>query len=53
MVLHLWLIPAIAIAFVTLVILYEVIRHSGGSGVRTDGRTLLDKPENQDRPRSP
>ena len=42
--LHFWLIPAVAILGVTIGILYLVIRRSGGSGERSEGRTLLDKP---------
>ena len=42
--LHFWLIPILAILAVSIVTFYLVIRRSGGSGVRNEGRTLLDKP---------
>ncbi len=46
--LHWWLIPAIVIFFAGFWILYEVVKHTGGSGVRTEGRTVLDKPGEED-----
>jgi hypothetical protein len=39
------LIPALAILAGGLAMFYAVIRMRGGSGERTDGRTLFDKPE--------
>jgi len=48
--LHWWLIPGIIIAFLGLWILYFVIKHTGGSGVRTDGRTVVDKPIDEENP---
>ena len=42
--LHFWLIPIVAILAASIVTFYLVIRRSGGSGVRNEGRTLLDKP---------
>ena len=43
--LHIWLIPLL-IAFVVLLILfYVIIRGFGGSGVRTEGRTVHDAPD--------
>ncbi len=51
MVLHLWLIPALVILFLAVTLLYLVVRFTGGSGVRTDGRTVVDKPvEDEDHP---
>lgn len=48
--LHVWLVPAIGILVIALVVFYLVIRRYGGSGVRTDGRTLLDKPDEEKPP---
>ena len=42
--LHFWLIPILAILVAGSATFYLVIRRSGGSGVRNEGRTLLDKP---------
>jgi uncharacterized membrane-anchored protein YhcB (DUF1043 family) len=44
MVLHFWLIPALAILVAGIGVLYLAVRLTGGSGVRTDGRTVVDKP---------
>jgi hypothetical protein len=44
MVLHFWLIPALAILVVGIGVLYLAVKLTGGSGVRTDGRTVVDKP---------
>ena len=43
--LHVWLIPALVILALVLVGFYLLLRVHGGSGVRTEGRTLMDKPE--------
>ena len=42
--LHLWLIPVALLAVIGLIILYAVIKSEGGSGERSDGRTVTDKP---------
>ena len=42
--LHVWLIPALAILVVVLAVFYLIVRLTGGSGVRTEGRTLVHKP---------
>ncbi len=47
--LHWWLIPVLVLFFIVLWVFYLVIRYSGGSGARTEGRTLMDKPE-EDQP---
>ena len=44
MVLHFWLIPALVILFLAVGLFYLLVRFTGGSGVRTDGRTVVDKP---------
>jgi hypothetical protein len=48
--LHFWLIPVLAILTAGTAILYLVVRLTGGSGVRTEGRTVVDKPvDDEDR----
>jgi hypothetical protein len=42
--LHIWLIPALAIFALILFGLYLLVRAQGGSGARTTGRTVVDKP---------
>ncbi len=43
--LHVWLIPVLVALIVILAIFYLVVRNAGGSGARTPGRTLVDKPD--------
>lgn len=43
--LHVWLIPALVIVGLILLGFYLVVKLTGGTGVRTDGRALMDKPE--------
>lgn len=38
-----WLIPVLAMLVAGVAIFYMVIRHSGGSGARAEGTTVLDK----------
>ena len=45
--LHVWLIPALIVLIVALAVLYLIVKFTGGSGERTDGRTLLDLPEEE------
>ncbi len=42
--LHWWLLPALAVLVVVLWTFYLVLKSRGGSGVRTEGKTVLDKP---------
>jgi len=42
--LHVWLVPALIIAALVLIGFYVILKFAGGSGVRTEGRTLVDKP---------
>lgn len=42
--LHWWLIPAAVIVLLVLWVFYLILRRQGGSGERTEGRTLVDKP---------
>ncbi|HWX21426.1 MAG TPA: hypothetical protein VN578_16110 [Candidatus Binatia bacterium] len=49
--LHVWLIPALVILFIILCAFYLFIKYRGGTGVRTEGRTLVHKPgEEEDLP---
>ncbi len=49
--LHVWLIPALIIFLLVIIGFYLVLKHRGGSGVRSTGRTVVDKPvEDQDPP---
>lgn len=43
--LHVWLIPIVVILLVAVAAFYLALKARGGSGVRTEGRTLTDKPE--------
>ncbi len=45
--LHLWLIPALAALVIVLAAFYLLLRTRGGTGARTSGRTLIDKPEDE------
>lgn len=45
--LHWWLIPLLIALIVLLWAFYTTIKHQGGAGVRTDGRTLVDKPDDE------
>jgi hypothetical protein len=48
--LHLWLIPLLVALVVVLWGFYLLIKHLGGTGVRTEGRTLVDKPDEENPP---
>jgi hypothetical protein len=48
--LHVWLIPALITLVVLLLAFYIFIRYRGGTGERTDGRTLMDRPSDGDLP---
>ena len=49
--LHVWLIPALVVLGIIVFAFYLLMRYKGGSGLRTEGRTLVDQPEDdQDRP---
>lgn len=43
--LHVWLIPALVVILVVLIGFYLIVKSTGGSGVRSEGKTLLDKPQ--------
>ena len=42
-----WLIPALAMIIAAVAIFYMVIRNTGGSGARSDGQTIVDKPASE------
>ncbi|HTL58643.1 MAG TPA: hypothetical protein VL361_23355 [Candidatus Limnocylindrales bacterium] len=48
--LHVWLVPALVILALVLIVFYIILKLKGGSGVRTEGRTLLDRPEPEEDP---
>lgn len=48
--LHWWLVPLLVALGVLLWAFYIVIRNQGGAGARTDGRTLVDKPDEEEPP---
>lgn len=50
--LHFWVIPVMGIVAVGSVLLYLLISRSGGSGVREEGRTLVDKPVDEKTPKA-
>ena len=45
--LHWWLIPLMGALGVVLGAFYVLIKQQGGTGVRTEGRTLFDKPDDE------
>lgn len=42
--LHFWLIPLLIILCLAVAIFYFAVLRTGGTGVRTEGRTVVDKP---------
>ncbi len=48
--LHWWLIPVLVFIGLILWGFYLVVRTKGGPGIRTDGRTLVDRPEDETPP---
>lgn len=48
--LHIWLIPALILLVVIIAFLYLAIRAKGGTGIRTEGKTLHDQPTEDDNP---
>jgi len=48
--LHWWLIPFMLLFFIGFWAFYSLIKYQGGPGVRTEGRTLVDKPDDNDPP---
>jgi hypothetical protein len=48
--LHWWLIPSLVLFWILIGIFYLTIKYKGGSGVRQEGRTLVDKPSEEEDP---
>ena len=48
--LHFWLIPLLLVTALLLTIFYLVVKHTDGTGVRTEGRTLFHKSDDDDSP---
>jgi len=48
MTLHFWLIPVLILFVLVLTIFYLVLKFTGGTGRRTEGRTLVDKPTKEE-----
>ena len=48
--LHLWLVPLLIVLVLIVAILYLAVRNKGGGGVRTEGRTVHDRPTDDDNP---
>jgi len=48
MILHWWVLPILGIAAACVVAFYISVRLTGGTGVRTNGRTLVHKPDDED-----
>jgi hypothetical protein len=48
--LHVWLIPVLLFIALVLVAFYLLLRFTGGTGVRTEGRTLVHKPRDEESP---
>jgi hypothetical protein len=51
--LHVWLIPALGVLVILLAAFYLLVKATGGPGVRTEGRTVHDKPFEDDNPPPP
>jgi hypothetical protein len=45
--LDVWLIPVLLVGMGAILGLYLLIRSKGGSGTRTDGRTVVDRPDEE------
>ena len=48
--LHIWLIPALFVLSLVLVAFYLLLKFTGGTGVRTEGRTVAHKDMDEDSP---
>jgi hypothetical protein len=48
--LHWWLIPALILLALVLCAFYLTVKFTGGSGIRSEGRTVLDKPQDDENP---
>jgi hypothetical protein len=45
-----WLIPLLVALGIILWAFYSLLKHQGGTGIRTEGRTLVDKPTDETPP---
>ena len=48
--LHVWLIPALLVAAAIVGAFFLLLKFTGGTGVRTEGRTVLHKPVDEENP---
>jgi hypothetical protein len=48
--LHIWLVPALLILAAVLVAFYLLLKFIGGTGVRTEGRTVVHKEIEEESP---
>jgi magnesium-transporting ATPase (P-type) len=48
--LHVWLVPAMLLLSGAVWVFYLAMKFTGGSGVRTEGRTMVDKPVEEENP---
>jgi hypothetical protein len=51
--LHVWLIPALAVLSILVLGFYVLLRYRGGSGLRSDGRALVDEKTDEPDPPPP
>jgi hypothetical protein len=42
--LHVWLIPALVVLLLIVLAFYLIVKARGGTGTRTEGRTLVHQP---------
>ncbi len=45
--LHLWLVPTLVVLAVVLCGFYLLMKYKGGTGVRTQGKTVVDEPREE------
>lgn len=43
-----WVVPFIAVLVIAAAIFYFAVKNRTGAGIRTQGRTLFDKPDDDD-----
>jgi hypothetical protein len=48
--LHVWLIPAVVVLAAMICAFYFLVKCTGGTGVRTEGRTVVHRPEDESDP---
>jgi hypothetical protein len=47
---HWWLVPLMIVLGVAICAFYLLVRFTGGDGIRSEGRTVVDKPQEEDNP---